>query len=150
MSQPGGDRIPPGVSDRSKIRIPYDASGDSAASEKLVIRIRITPHPIFRRKGRDLHTAVIVPLTTAILGGSIPVKNIAGLPLNLKIPAGTQPGQVFRLKGQGMSGVRKPADRGALYATVDLLLPRQLSKEQRAHYEALADLEGSDKQIKDS
>ncbi|MBE40471.1 MAG: molecular chaperone DnaJ [Acidobacteria bacterium] len=143
-------RIPPGVSDRSRIRIPYDAGVDSAASGKLVIRIHITPHPIFRRKGRDLHTAVIVPLTTAILGGSVPVKNIAGLPLNLKIPAGTQPGQVFRLKGHGMPGVRKPADRGALYAAVELLLPRELSNQQRAHYEALADLEGSEKQNKDA
>jgi DnaJ-class molecular chaperone len=78
------------------------------------------------------------------------VQNIEGLPLNLKIPAGTRPGQVFRLKGQGMPGVRTPTDRGALYATVDLLLPRQLTKEQRTHYEALANLERSGKPNKNS
>ena len=145
-----GVRIPPGVSDRSKIRIPYDSSVDSTASGKLLLKIRIAPHPIFRRKGRDLHAAVTVPLTTAVLGGSVPVQNIEGLPLNLKIPAGTRPGQVFRLKGQGMPGVRTPTDRGALYATVDLLLPRQLTKEQRTHYEALANLERSGKPNKNS
>ncbi len=136
-------RIPPGVSDRSRIRIPYGPEGGSTASGELLLRVRIVPHPKFRRKGRDLHTSVTVPLTTAILGGAVPVQNVEGIALNLKIPPGTQPGQVFRLRGQGMPGVRKPEDRGALYATVELLLPTQLNDRERAHYEALAKLEGS-------
>ena len=136
-------RIPPGVSDRSRIRIPYGPEVRSTASGEMLLRVRIIPHPKFRRKGRDLHTSVTVPLTTAILGGAVPVQNVEGITLNLKIPTGTQPGQVFRLKGQGMPGVRKPEDRGALYATVELLLPTQLNDKERAHYEALAKLAGS-------
>ena len=136
-------RIPPGVSDRSRIRIPYSPEVGSTASGELLLKVRVVPHPKFRRKGRDLHTSVTVPLTTAILGGAVPVQTVEGLALNLKIPPGTQPGQVFRLKGQGMPGVRRPEDRGALYATVELLLPTQLTDKERAYYEALAKLAGS-------
>ena len=59
----------------------------------------------------------------------------------LKIPETTQSGQVFRLKGHGMPAVGKPDDRGDLYATVDVQLPRSLTKEQRQLYEGLMKLE---------
>ena len=61
--------------------------------------------------------------------------------MRLKIPETTQSGQVFRLKGHGMPSVGKPDDRGDLYATVEVQLPRSLTKEQRQHYETLAKLE---------
>jgi molecular chaperone DnaJ len=61
--------------------------------------------------------------------------------VRLKIPETTQSGQVFRLKGHGMPAVGKPDERGDLYATVEVQLPRSLTKEQRAQYEALAKLE---------
>ena len=61
------------------------------------------------------------------------------------LPGGTQNGQVFRLKGQGMPAVSKPDERGDLFATVDIQLPRELSPEQRKHYEALAKLDEREK-----
>ena len=63
--------------------------------------------------------------------------------VRLKIPEGTQNAQVFRLKGHGMPNVGKPYELGDLYATVDVQLPRTLTKDQRQHYEALAKLERS-------
>ena len=60
--------------------------------------------------------------------------------VRLKIPEMTQSGQVFRLKGHGMPVVGKPQQRGDLYASAEIQLPRSLTKEQRQHYEALAKL----------
>ena len=81
-------------------------------------------------------------MTTAVLGGEAEVPNLGGKPLRLKIPAGTQNGQVFRLKGHGMPLVGKAGEHGDLYATVEAELPRQLTAEERSHYEALAKLAG--------
>jgi DnaJ-class molecular chaperone len=95
------------------------------------------PHSVFERRGRDLHTRIRVPLTTAVLGGESEVPTLDARAVRLKIPAGTQGGQVFRLKGHGMPAVGKPDDRGDLYAAVDLDVPRHLAPEERRLYEAL-------------
>jgi curved DNA-binding protein len=105
------------------------------------LRVRLTPDPRFERKGRDLYTLVAVPVTTAVLGGEAEVPTVGDRPLRLKIPPTTQNGQVFRLKGHGMPAVGKSAERGDLYATVSVTLPKQLTPEQRGHYEELAKLD---------
>jgi DnaJ-class molecular chaperone len=76
-----------------------------------------------------------------VLGGEADVPAIGERPLRLKIPPATQNGQVFRLKGHGMPAPGPSAERGDLYATVSVTLPRRLSPEQRRHYEELAKLE---------
>jgi DnaJ-class molecular chaperone len=135
-------RIPVGVKDGSRVRAAGEGESGSngGASGDLYLRVRIRPHPVFERKGIDLHTTVAVPVTTAVLGGEAQVPTITGT-VRLKIPETTQSGQVFRLKGHGMPAVGKPDERGDLYATVDVQLPRALTKDQRQHYEALAKLE---------
>jgi curved DNA-binding protein len=136
-------RIPAGVGDGSRVRVPGEgeqgASGGRAGD--LYLRVRLTPDPRFERRGRDLHTVVAVPVTTAVLGGEAEVSTVGDRPLRLKIPPATQNGQVFRLKGHGMPAVGKSAERGDLYATVSVTLPKQLTPEQRAHYEELAKLD---------
>ena len=77
----------------------------------------------------------------AVLGGEADIKTMTGKSLRLKIPPTTQHGQVFRLKGHGMPITGKAGEFGDLYATADVQLPRQLTPEQRAHYEALQKLE---------
>ena len=135
-------RIPVGVKDGSRVRAAGEGESGSngGASGDLYLRVRIRPHPVFERKGVDLHTTVAVPVTTAVLGGEAQVPTITGS-VRLKIPETTQSGQVFRLKGHGMPTVGKPDERGDLYATVEVQLPRSLTKEQRALYEGLAKLE---------
>src|SRR5262249_50628779 len=108
----------------------------------LYLRIRLAPHPLFERKGQDLYARLAVPLTTAVLGGEAEVPTLAGS-VRLKIPPLTQNGQVFRLKGHGMPAVGKPDVLGDLYATIEVRLPRELTPEQRSHFEALRKL-GSD------
>src|SRR5947199_2282776 len=140
-------RIPAGVSDGSRVRVSGEGEEGSggAQSGDLYLRIRLAPHPRFERKGRDLHARVPIPLTTAVLGGETEVQTLGGKSLRLKIPPTTQNGQVFRLKGHGMPAAGKPAEHGDLYATVDVQLPRQLTPEQRKHFEALQKLEAGTK-----
>ncbi len=132
-------RIPPGIGDGSRVRIAGEGEpGTSGAkSGDLYLRIRLASHPRFERKGRDLYTRVAIPLTTAVLGGEADVHTLAGKALRLKVPATTQNGQVFRLKGHGMPVANKPDDGGDLYATVDVQLPKSLTSDQRLKFEEL-------------
>ena len=110
-------RIPAGVGDGSRVRVSGEGEhgvGGAAAGD-LYLRVRLAPHPLFERKGRDLYAKAPLPVTTAVLGGEADVQTLAGKPARLRIPPLTQNGQVFRLK---------------------------LSPEERAHYEALAKLSG--------
>ena len=136
-------RIPPGVGDGSRVRVAGEGEHGAAGGRAgdLYLRVRLAPNPRFERRGRDLHTQVTIPVTTAVLGGEAEVPTVGDTPLRLKIPPMTQNGQVFRLKGHGMPALGKPAERGDLYATVSVTLPRQLTPEQRRHYEELAKLE---------
>jgi curved DNA-binding protein len=135
-------RIPVGVKDGSRVRAAGEgASGSNGgAAGDLYLRVQVKPHAVFERNGSDLQTKVAVPVTTAVLGGEAQVPTVTGS-VRLKIPEGTQNGQVFRLKSHGMPNIGKPDDRGDLYATVEVQLPRALTKEQRQHYEALQKLE---------
>jgi curved DNA-binding protein len=138
-------RIPPGVTDGSRVRVSGEGelgTGGAQAGD-LYLRIRLAQHARFERKGQDLHTHVPVPLTTAVLGGEAEVPTFSGRSLRLKIPAMTQNGQVFRLRGHGMPAAGRPTEHGDLYARVDVQLPRALTPEQRKHFEELKRLEKS-------
>jgi curved DNA-binding protein len=131
-------RIPPGVKDGSRVRAAGEGEGGSngGAAGDLYLRVRIRTHPVFERKGDDLYVKVALPVTTAVLGGEAQVPTITGS-IRLKVPETTQPGQIFRLKGHGMPHVGKPDTKGDLYATIDVQLPRSLTREQREPWEAV-------------
>ncbi len=136
-------RVPAGVGDGSRVRVGGEGEpgAGGAAAGDLYLRVRLEPHPQFERKGRDLYTRIAVPLTTAVLGGEVTVPALGGRTLRLKVPPTTQNGQVFRLRGQGMNLSGKPGTRSDLYATVDVELPRQITPEERTHFEELAKIE---------
>ncbi len=136
-------RIPAGVTDGSRVRVSGEGERGSGtgASGDLYLRVRLRPHPRFERKGRDLYTKVRVAVTTAVLGGEVDVETLAGRSLRLKIPPGTQNGQVFRLRGHGLPTTKTNEESGDLYATVDVALPQTLSDDERKHYQELAKLE---------
>jgi DnaJ-class molecular chaperone len=135
-------RIPPGVGEGARVRVAGEGEQGAGGGQSgdLYLRIRTTPHPQFERRGRDLYTRVLIALTTAVLGGEADVTTLGGKSLRLKIPPTTQNAQVFRLKGHGMPA-GKNGDAGDLYATVDVQLPRELTAEQRRHFEELQRLE---------
>ena len=140
-------RIPAGVSEGSRVRVAAEGERGSAGAQPgdLYLRIRLAPNAQYERKGRDLYTTVPIPLTTAVLGGEADVRTLGGRSLRLKIPPATQNAQVFRLKGHGMPVSGKKDEHGDLYATVDVQLPKELTPEQRTHFEALQKLEAGTK-----
>ena len=135
-------RIPPGVKDGSRVRAAGEGEtgANGGASGDLYLRVRLRPHALFERDSNDLRAKVAVPVTTAVLGGEANVPTITGS-VRLKIPETTQNGQVFRLKGHGMPVLGKVGERGDLYASVEIQLPRALNREQRQHWETLQKLE---------
>ena len=136
-------RIPAGVDDGSRVRVAGNGEPGSAGARAgdLLLRVQLAAHPRYTRTGCDLHLSVSIPLTTAVLGGEVPVPTIDGGTVRLKVPPTTQQGQVFRIRGQGMPSLRTGGARGDQYATAHVELPRHVSAEARRHFQALAALD---------
>jgi molecular chaperone DnaJ len=109
----------------------------------LEIVIRVEPHEVFRRVGDDLVCSLPVTFPTAALGGEIALPTLEGKDGRLKIPAGTQPGSVLRVRGKGVPR-RVVGGRGDLLVEVKVEVPTQLSAEARAAIEQLAAVLGSE------
>ncbi|MGH9347427.1 MAG: DnaJ C-terminal domain-containing protein [Vicinamibacterales bacterium] len=145
-------RLPAGVGDGSRVRVAGEGEHGSGGGSPgdLYLRVRLAPHPLFERKGRDIYVKVPVFVTTGALGGEAEVPTLAGKTVRLRIPPLTQNGQVFRLKGYGMPATGKPDEKGDAYARVEVQLPTHLSPEEREHWEALARLHGGTAKTKHS
>jgi curved DNA-binding protein len=131
-------KIPPGAREGTRVRMAQEGGAGTAGGESgdLYLRIRVAPDPQFERRGDDLQLSVPVDLYTAVLGSEVPVPTLNG-PVMLTIPAGTQNGRRFRLRGKGMSHLRQPEQRGDLYAQIDVRLPESLASRQRDLFEEL-------------
>ena len=131
----------PGVADGQTLRIKGKggAAGAGGESGDLYIKVLLRPHPTFERKGDDLFTDLNLDMYTAILGGETHVDTMSGK-LKLKIPAGTQNGKTLRLRGKGMPHYGKPDQYGDLYVKINVMLPTDLSNEERGLLEKLRDL----------
>jgi curved DNA-binding protein len=119
-------RIPAGVRTGSKVRV----AGAGPNGLDLYLIIDVTEDKRFERRGNDLHTTTNVNVFTAILGGDADVETLDGK-IKLNIPAGTQPGQVFRLAGRGMPHVRDTKNKGDLFVKINVQIPKYLSSKQR-------------------
>jgi curved DNA-binding protein len=130
-------KIPPGVRDGARVRASGEGLGAPGGPRgDLYMRVRVSPHPPFERKGDDLHTAVAVPLTTAVLGGEVQVPTLEG-PLGIKVPPGSKPGRVFRLRGKGLPRMESPGQRGDVLATLQVDLPGELDPRARELFDEL-------------
>jgi len=124
--------IPAGIEDGTRIRLAGEGEAGlrGGPSGDLYVFLSIKPHRLFQREGADLFCRVPVPVHTVALGGSIEVPTIDGKRVSVTVPAGTQTGQQFRLKGKGMTVLRSPA-RGDMYVEVAVETPVNLSKRQK-------------------
>jgi curved DNA-binding protein len=131
-------KVPPGARTGSRVRMTGEGSPGAMGGPAgdMYLHVAVGSDPQFERKGDDLHAAVEVDLYTAVLGGKAQVPTLSG-PVSLTIPAGTQNGRVFRLRGKGMPRLRRPEQHGDLYARVDVRLPEQLTPRQRELFEEL-------------
>jgi molecular chaperone DnaJ len=140
-------KVPAGVDTGDRIRL----AGEGEAGERggpagdLYVQIQVKEHPIFTRDNADLYCEVPINFPTACLGGEIEVPTLDGKVM-LKIPAETQTGKLFRLRGKGVKPVRGGA-QGDLLCRVQVETPVNLTKEQIALVEQLRDsLSGGGKQ----
>jgi curved DNA-binding protein len=130
-------KIPAGVREGSRVRVAGEGgAGPGGARGDLYLRVHVAPHARFERKGDDLQTTVAARLTTAVLGGELEVLTLEGR-VNIKVPAGTPAGRVFRLRGQGLPRLEAGGGRGDLLATLSVELPKDLSGRERELFEEL-------------
>jgi molecular chaperone DnaJ len=124
--------IPPGVEDGTRIRLANEGEAGLRGSQPgdLYIFLSVAPHRFFHREGADIHCRVPIPMTTAALGGTIEVPSIDGTRARVNVPAGTQGGHQFRLRGKGMSVLRSNA-RGDMYVEAIVETPVNLTKKQQ-------------------
>lgn len=132
--------IPPGIRDGQQMRVPDlgEAGMRGAASGDLIVTVRVEPDDFFQREGDDLHVVVDVPMVQAALGARIKVDGIMdGEEVEVRIPEGTQTGDVIKVKGHGMPRLRS-SSRGNLFVHADVKIPKKLNKKERAILEKLA------------
>jgi curved DNA-binding protein len=135
-------RIRPGIPDGHVLKIPGKGAPGymGGPAGDLYLTVRILPHNRFERRGNDLYTSLTVDLYTAILGGTATLRTLDGKTIQLHIPAGSQPGTLLRLRGQGMPLYDNPTQRGDLYVRLDVELPRNLTPQERELFQQLARL----------
>lgn len=131
-------RIPPGLPEGARIRLAGQGGRgyNGGPNGDLYLVQRLLPHVRFERDGANLRVTVDVPLYDALLGGEVEVPSLTG-DLALRIPAGTQNGRVFRLRGKGLRLGASRENRGDLLARVNVVLPTALSDRERKLVEQL-------------
>jgi len=137
--------IPAGVEDGTRIRLAGEGEAGLRGGPPgdLYIFLSVAAHRLFHREGANIQCRVPIPMTTASLGGSIEVPSIDGGRAKVTIPAGTQTGNQFRLRGKGMSVLRSTA-RGDMFIQAVVETPVNLTKRQRELLEEFAKEAGDD------
>ncbi|MCA9555311.1 MAG: hypothetical protein KC933_35085, partial [Myxococcales bacterium] len=133
--------VPPGVTSGTRLRLQgegQDGSG-GAPSGDLYVVVEVRPHPLFEREDEDLVTEVPITFAQAALGAQVEVPTLEGV-VRMRIPAGSQSGRVFRLKGKGFPSMDGRV-RGDQRVRVVVETPSALTQQEQQLYEELAELE---------
>ena len=146
--------IPAGVEDGNKLRVrgEGDAGPNGGPAGDLYIFLKVKSDPNFRREGPEIYSDATVSYVDAILGASIKCPIVDG-DVTIKVPPGTQPGQVMRLKGNGAPKLGSADVRGDHFVTINVEIPTDLSKEEEELMEQLRklrDAKGGDTKKKKS
>src|SRR5215210_1459597 len=143
-------RIPAGAKDGMKVRIPGRGSAGrrGGPAGDLYVRTLVEEHPIFQRRGDDFVVEVPVSFVEAALGAQIEVPRPGGGTLKVKLPAGTQDGKQFKVRGAGAPKARtNGGERGDLIVRIGVVVPKKLKRREREILEALA--EERDEDVRD-
>jgi molecular chaperone DnaJ len=137
-------KIPAGIADGSRLRSSRNGEAGTRGGPRgdLYVVIHIKEHKIFQREDDNLYCEVPIPFSSAALGGEVDVPTLEGK-ANLKVPAGTQSGQIFKLRGKGIVNVNG-RERGDLLARLIVEVPTRLNAEQRQKLEEFAGLCGEE------
>ena len=137
-------QVPPGVDSGTQIRLAGEGGpgANGGPSGSLFLALEVQPHPFFKRREDDILLNLDVNIAQATLGAEVEVPTLDG-DEKLKIPAGTQPGKVFHMKGKGVPHLRSRNQRGDQLVIIDVEIPTRLTKEQRELFEQLASTLGT-------
>jgi molecular chaperone DnaJ len=132
--------VPAGIADGQRIRLGGRGHAGEAGGPPgdLYVLIHVREHERFLRDGDDLVTVADVPAPLAALGTTVSLEALDGSPIELDIPAGTQPGETLIVRGAGMPGLQRRGRIGDLRAVVNVQIPRRLDRDQRELLEELA------------
>jgi molecular chaperone DnaJ len=131
-------KIPAGIEDGGKVRLRGQGETGTAGGPPgdLIIRVKVRGDRFFRRKGVNVHCDVKISLAQAVLGTKVKVRTLNDRHAILKIPAGTQPGTTFKLKGMG---IKKDGRQGDQFVTVNVEIPADLTPEEKHLFEQFRD-----------
>jgi len=137
-------KIPAGIQDGSRLRSSRNGEAGTRGGPHgdLYVVIHIREHKVFQREDDDLYCEMPIPFTLAALGGEVEVPTLEGK-AHVKVPPGTQSGQIFRLRGKGILNVNG-RQRGDLLARLVVEVPSRLNSEQRQKLEEFAALCGDE------
>jgi len=138
--------IPAGVDDNATLRLTGQGEDgpNGGPAGNLYVKVRVEPHKYFERHGKAIHSQVGINVAQAALGDEIEIDTLDG-EVVFKIPSGTQSGQQFRLRGKGVPDLRG-GDRGDQIVTIQVVVPKKLTDEQRKMFENLASSLGKEVQ----
>jgi len=126
-------KIPAGIDDGSRIRIPNEGeAGENGSSNgDLFVVVNVNANKLYERHGSDLYCKIPIPMALAALGGQVELTSVDGKTVSLKIPPGTQEGRILRLNNMGLPHFRS-SGRGDLNAIVSIQVPQNLSTKAKA------------------
>lgn len=138
-------KVPAGIHDNSRLKV----TGEGEAGEKgatrgdLYVLIHVRSHEFFERRDQDLFCELLIPFTTAALGGEVKCATLKG-ETSLDIPSGTPAGKILKIKGQGLGHLQNPSVRGDQYVRVEIDVPKKLSGEEKKLLQAFAKARGEE------
>jgi molecular chaperone DnaJ len=137
--------IPAGVSTGSRVRFPGrgDAGRLGGPPGDLFIVTNVAPHPLFNRAGDNIQCSIPITFSEAALGAKIEVPTVDGNAV-IRIPPGTQNGQIFRMRGKGAPSLSQPGSRGDQFVEVKVLVPHIADERSKEILRELARLNPGD------
>lgn len=144
-------KIPAGIDNGQRIRVTGEGEAGYRGSTPgdLYLVVKFSPHKEFKRDGFNLLKELPISFTQAALGNKIIVKILDG-DIELKIPGGTQSGEIFRVKSKGVPHINNPSHRGDLLITVRVIVPKKLSKKEKELLKQMAEERGETVHIDES
>jgi molecular chaperone DnaJ len=124
--------IPLGVDDGTRLRLAGEGEAGMAGGQPgdLYVFTRVAKHKVFERDGDNLHISVPIGMVQAALGATLEIPKLGGGKVEVKVPAGSQPGTTLRLRDLGLPPLGRPRDRGDLLVELQVEVPTKLTKEQ--------------------
>ncbi|MGI6395331.1 MAG: molecular chaperone DnaJ [bacterium] len=138
--------VPAGISSGMKVRVAGEASSGTNGGPRgdAYVEIKVKPHSLFQRVGDDIYVEVPISYSQAVLGDKIDVPTMTG-PVEMKVPAGTQPDTKMRLKDKGFPSLQR-GGQGSMYAILKLEVPKNISEKHREHIVLLKEFEKNHKE----